>query len=487
MQLEHRSLPRNVFLRRSVTVFNFEGSPAMNKKLIASVAILCGLPTLSQASGFALIEMNARGQGNAYAGAAAYTPDASTVYFNPAGMMALEEDQIGGALHLIMPNASFTNDGSTVADVAGNAALNGESLLGDDDDGGADAFVPNFYWVKTINDEMKFGVGVNTPFGLETSYDDEWVGRYHGVLSDLRTVNINPSLAFRVNEQFSIGGGLNFMLGEVDLSNAIDFGAACAASPGAAFCPTFGGIPQEADGMAEFEADNFDNISTGFNLGLLFEISPQTTIGVAYRSEIEMKVEGEVDFTVPAQLARPPLDLTSTGLFLDGDINAKVDLPASMSFSLAHRVDKITWLADVTWTGWSSFDELRIEYGNGIQPDSVTTEDWDDTMRYSLGLDYQYSQQLVLRTGVALDETPVPNKERRTVRLPGNDRTWLSFGATYMQSKTLSWDFGYSHLFIDDAKIDNEFESSVEELGSTLTGEYEAEVDIVSVQLNWKY
>jgi long-chain fatty acid transport protein len=463
----------------------------MNKKLIASVAILCGLPTLSQASGFALIEMNARGQGNAYAGAAAYTPDASTVYFNPAGMMMLKEDQIGGALHIIMPNASFTNDGSTEADVAGNPSFNGGPLLGDDDDGGSDAFVPNFYWVKTINDEMKFGLGVNTPFGLKTEYDDAWVGRYHGVLSDLSTLNINPSLAYRVNEKFSIGGGLNFMLGSVDLSNAIDFGAICVREVNAAIC---GGLVnpsstnQEADGKAEFEADNFDNISTGFNIGLLFEISPQTSLGVAYRSEVEMKVKGDVDFTVPSQLMDPStIDLTSTGLFLDGGVNATVDLPASFSFSVAHKIDKFTLLADMTWTGWSSFDELRIVYDNAAQPDSVTTEEWEDTMRYSLGLDYQYSQQLVLRTGVALDETPVPNKERRTVRLPGNDRTWLSFGATYMQSKTLSWDFGYSHLFIDDAKIDNEFETSVPELQSTLEGEYEAEVDIVSVQLNWKY
>ena len=109
-------------------------------------------------------------------------------------------------------------------------------------------------------------------------------------------------------------------------------------------------------------------------------------------------------------------------------------------------------------------------------------------MRYSLGLDYQYSEQLVLRTGLAFDETPVPNKERRTPRLPGNDRTWLSLGATYMQSETLSWDFGYSHLFIDDSKIENQFESDTAPvLEATLKGEYEADVDIVSVQVNWKY
>jgi len=164
-----------------------------------------------------------------------------------------------------------------------------------------------------------------------------------------------------------------------------------------------------------------------------------------------------------------------------------VSLPASLSFSLAHSIDRITYLADISWTGWSSFEELRIEYDNPAQPDSVTTEDWDDTFRYSFGIDYQYSDQIVLRTGIAYDETPVPSAERRTPRLPGNDRTWLSFGVSYIYSKELSFDVGYSHLFIDDAEIENEFESSVPTLAATLEGEYEASVDILSAQLNWQY
>jgi long-chain fatty acid transport protein len=447
--------------------------------------MLSALPMLAHGSGFALIEMNARGQGNAYAGAAAHTPDASTVYFNPAGMMLLDQDQVAGALHLISPEADFDNDGSSEADFPGG----GGPLLGPDDDGGKDAVVPNFYWVAAINDSTKFGLGVNAPFGLETEYDDDWVGRYNAVHSDLRTVNVNPSLAFRVNEKFSIGGGLNIMYGDVDLSSMIDFGSLCTANAGTATCGFFGSLPQQADGKAKFTADNEDDISTGWNLGLMYQVSPQTTIGLAYRSEIEMKVKGDVDFTVPAQLMAPsPVDLTMGGMFFqDGNIEAKVNLPASFSFSLAHKVDKFTWLADVTWTGWSSFDELRIKYKDSPQPDSVTTEDWNDTMRYSIGVDYQYSDKWTWRTGVAFDQSPVPNSEHRTARLPGNDRTWVSLGTSYMHSSTLSMDFGYSHLFIKDAKIDNEQESSVPTLNSTLKGEYQGSVDIVSIQVNWKY
>ena len=145
-------------------------------------------------------------------------------------------------------------------------------------------------------------------------------------------------------------------------------------------------------------------------------------------------------------------------------------------------------LADVTWTGWSSFDELRIEYDNPAQPDSVTTEGWEDTFRYSVGVNWQYSDKVTLRTGVAYDETAVPSAERRTPRIPGNDRTWLSFGGTYIINPEFTVDIGYSHIFINDTKINNTFESSQPALAATLTGTYEdVSADILSAQLRWNY
>ena len=150
-------------------------------------------------------------------------------------------------------------------------------------------------------------------------------------------------------------------------------------------------------------------------------------------------------------------------------------------------MDKITYLADITWTGWSSFDELRIVYDSGTPSPTVTTEDWDDTFRYSVGFDYQYSDKMVLRSGLAYDETPIPSPERRTARIPGNDRTWLSFGLTYMLDDQSSIDVGYSHLFIDDTEINNTLESSDPRLNATLTGTYTASVDILSVQWNKKF
>jgi long-chain fatty acid transport protein len=441
--------------------FNFNWKFNFNYgSFILAALISLGSASSAHAAGFALIEMNANGQGNAYAGAAAYTPNASTVYFNPAGMMQLEGEQISIASHYIDPTSDFENKGSTLADGI-------TPIGGPEDDGGESAFVPNFYWVRPLDDNMSFGLGVNSPFGLKTEYEDDWVGRYHAILSDLKTININPSLGYRVSDKVSIGGGINVMLADVELTSAVDFGS-------------LGGFPQAADGKAELEADSYDNLALGFNVGLTYMVSSQTIIGVSYRSQIDLEVDGDADFTVPGAVA----PLLPPGNFVDTDLSAEVTLPASMSFSVAHTVDKITWLADVTWTGWSSFDELRIEY-DSAQLDSVTTENWDDSWRYSVGFDYQATDALVLRAGLALDQTPIPSSELRTPRIPGDDRTWVSLGLTYVASNSFSFDVGYSHLFIDDVDIDNTFESAVPALNHTLTGEYEAEVDILSAQLNW--
>jgi len=429
-------------------------------------AITSGFSTQLSASGFAVTENSASAQGNSYAGAAAAAEDASTVWFNPAGMMKLDGNQIVVAGHFISPSSSFTNQGSSNAD--------GSDLLGANDDGGIDAFVPNFYWVTAINDEIKFGLGINAPYGLKTEYNDTWVGRYHAVTSDLKTLNFNPSLAFQLNEKLSVGVGLNVMLLDITLTSAVDFGALL-------------GSPGAADGFADLEGDNLngvDGLSYGLNMGLMYDITPKTTLGLAYRSEVDVDVKGMAKFKVPSAAA----PILSSGAFQpSGGLEASITLPQSFSVSIAHDYEVLTVLADITWTGWSSFDELRIEYENPAQPDSVTTEDWDDTFRYSIGLDWRQSEKLTLRTGIAYDETAIPSPERRTARIPANDRTWLSFGGTYVINPAFTVDVGYTHVFVSDTKINNTFESSQPALAATLTGTYEASVDILSAQLRWNY
>ena len=438
-------------------------------------AVAASFSTQAFSSGFALIENSASGQGNAFAGAAAYAQDAATVWFNPAGMMKLDKNEILVAGHFISPKSSFTN-GNSVDGL-------GAPLSGVNDDGGIDAFVANFYWVTDIREDMKFGLGVTTPFGLTTLYDDSWVGRYHAVESDLKTININPSIAYQVNDQFSVGGGINLLLVDVTLTSMIDFGAVCYAALNPGTCNAQNAIPQQTDGFGDLTGDNFSDLSWGINLGLMYDFTPDTRLGVAWRSETKVKAKGDAVFTVPAQAAF----IQSSGLFINTGLRAEITLPQSFSVSMSHEMNKWQLLADITWTGWSSFEELRIKYDNPNQPDSVTTEAWEDTFRYSIGADYALNEKWILRGGLAYDESPVPNAERRTARIPGNDRTWLSLGATYNINQAFIVDVGYSHLFVDDTPINNTFESSIPTLNGTLNGTYKSSVDILSAQLRWYY
>ena len=281
------------------------------------VALSCAvISNQVHGSGFQLIENSASGQGNAFAGAAATASDASTVWFNPAGMMKLDKSELLTVGHMIEPGSTFTNNGS--ADALANP------LSGANDDGGATALVANAYYVTDIDSKMKFGIGMTTPFGLATVYDDNWVGRYHAVETDLKTINFNPSIAYQVDDKLSVGGGINIMLADVTLSSAIDFGA-------------FLGAPQLVDGFVTLRAKNLDSISDfayGFNFGVLYDMSKDMSLGIAYRSEITISVDGKADFTVPAAAA----PVLAGGAFVDSAISGKVSLPQSLSFSVAYDI-----------------------------------------------------------------------------------------------------------------------------------------------------
>lgn len=442
------------------------------------VVAVCMMLMVFQAygAGFALTENSASSMGNAFAGVSAVAQDASTIYFNPAGMTRLHARELSVAGHYISPEANFNNRGSTAA--------TGGPLSGSEDDSSADVLVPNLYFVDPLSDTLTAGVGLNVPFGLTTEYDDNWVGRYHGVKSDVRTVNINPSIAWRATDHLSLGAGVSAQYIDVKLSSAVDLGSVCLAQElggvlPAGTCSSIGALPQQKDGFADLKADNW---SWGFNLGLLYAFNPHSRVGLAYRSKVAQHLDGAANFTVPGELAF----LTAANVFVDTHIKSSIDLPENVSLSLYHELTaKWAVLADWTWTRWSRFDELRIRY-NSAQPTSVTTENWNDANRYSLGVDYQLNNRLLLRGGLAYDETPVPNARHRTPRIPGNDRRWVSLGLGYHVTDQLSVDAGYAHLFISESKSNHTFESGIPTLAHTLKGEYTAAVDIFSVQLNWR-
>lgn len=452
------------------------------KQTIRTVMGIAAIIASGQAasSGFALIENSASGMGNSFAGGAASAEDASTLWFNPAGMTRFSGSQILAAGHIIMPTSKFTDDGSSTS-----AATGSQPLDGPDDDGGRNALVPNFYWLTSLSDDLKIGVGVNAPFGLGTQYQDDWIGRYHAVESDTATININPSIAYRFNPSFSGGFGINAQYIDVQLTSAIDLGSVCFAQELAGtfpsgYCDGINSGVQNSDGFADLTADNW---AYGYNFGLMYEVTEQLRFGFAYRSAVTHDAEGDADFSVPSQVDF----LTSTGNFVDTTLKASVDLPDQYSLSYFHQINKdIAVMVDWTRTNWSSFTDLTIEY-DSVQPDSVTTENWVDSDRFSVGMNYLLEPTWLLRFGLAYDETPIPDDQHRTARIPGNDRTWLSAGVSHRVDKEFSFAFGYAHLFVEDTRIDNTFESTVPTLNHNLNGTYDASVDIFSAQLTWNY
>ena len=391
---------------------------------LISAAALCMVPAANA--------QTASGLGNAYAGQAAAATDASTIFFNPAGMTSLPDRQVVVAGHLIKPQAEFSG---TVTPAIGG---------GNGGDAGGLALVPNAYLAFRLTPDVHLGVGMNAPFGLKTEYDTTWKGRTQAVKSELKTINLNPSIAWKASESLSLGAGLSIQYAEATLSNSA------------------GGA-----GLATVKGDDY---GWGYNLGALWQASEATRIGLAYRSEVKQTLNGDVGFT--------------TVTMLNGPVNAGLTLPDSASLSLFHKLSpKWDLLADVTWTGWSDFKELRIVRTNGDVLGTPTQENWEDSYRYALGANYHLNDKLTLRGGVAFDETPVSDAFR-TARIPDEDRTWIAFGAQYRLSRQSTIDVGYAHLFIRDARI-NKTEGTAPPI--TLSGTYEASVDILSAQLTLNF
>jgi long-chain fatty acid transport protein len=410
------------------------------KKILLSFVIFT-TPIAAQAAGFALIEQSASGMGNAYAGGSAVAEDASTIFFNPAGMTYIQGTQIVGAIHLIKPSAEFNNKESV-------AAGGGRPLGSEGGDAGDLAFVPNFYYKMDLTDTLKFGIGMNAPFGLKTEYDPTWIGRFQAIKSELKTININPAIAFKVNDQLSLGVGISAMWAQAELTRAVNLGV--------------------AEPSVKIKGDNW---GFGVNLGAIYQATADTRVGVAYRSKVNQHLEGKS---------------TSTYAPLNTNVTAAVSLPENFSVSAFSRLND-TWdlMGDVTWTRWSRFKELRIDFANAV-PDSVTPENWRNTMRYSIGANYHYSDDIKLRVGLAYDQEAISD-QFRTARIPGNDRKWLSLGAGWQVTPSGKLDVGYSHLFIKDASIDDNQTATSPTTPATpgnghIKGKYDSNVNILSMQ-----
>ncbi len=412
------------------------------KTSLMRLAVSLALSALSGtvwAGGFAIGTQTGAGTGNAFAGGAASAEDASVAWTNPAAMSLLPAGKhVSAAGHLLRPSFKFQDSGSTIPGALGS---------GNGGDGGDWAAVPNAAFVMSLNNDLSFGFALNVPFGLKTEYDNGWIGQRIGLMSEIKAINFNPSLSYKVSPSVSIGVGVSVQYFEAELTNT------------------------SALGTAVLKADD---IGFGFNLGAIFRATPSTRIGVSYRSSMDYTLEGATTFSaVPAANARA---------------EAKLRTPESASLSFFSAIDpKWEIMADLTWTRWSRVQSIVptcqqasavVCAGGAGTPvvGATLPTHWKDTWRIGVGANYKYSDRLKLRMGLAYDPTPT-NDVDRTARLPDQDRFWVAAGAQYRLSKQGRLEFGYAHEFVRDARVDTQvFGTAFRQ-----TGHFKDRADILTI------
>ena len=435
--------------------------------LAAPLLLECGN---AFAGGFEIREHGASGVGAATAGVAAIGEDASTVYYNPAAMMLLDESQAVFAGQLFILDLDY--DSRAATDGIGGTIIGSDTMTNEP------VVVPSLFGVWRVSDQVRLGFGLTAPFGLVTEYDEDWVGKYNTYYSGLQTLDFNPAVAIRVTDWLSIGAGASVQYAKGERRNMLDFGSICfnVSGLGSGTCTALGLVPQAADGRLELTADDW---GVGYNVGILLQPTPEFRVGVAYRSSIHQRLHGTADFTVPT-VAEP---LTAGGtLFQDSGASAEITLPERVSVSLYYELTpELALLGDVTWTAWSRFDELRIDFDNPAQPSFTEAQEWDDSFRYSIGARYQVTDQWVARIGFAYDETPIDG-DLRNPGIPGNDRLVFALGAGYRLSDAMSFDAAYTY--------NREFEASIDQSrpdSGSIEGDYNNRTHILSAQLVWRF
>lgn len=429
----------------------------------------------AQASGFQLREQSASSLGNAFAGASAGGFDISSMYWNPAAMSFFEGSQFSGAGSFIGLTMKLDDSVGTRSGYfePGQRPISGPTGY---PNAVSNPLLPAMYATWAATPDLKVGVSVNVPFGLATNYDDNFVGRYHALKTDMQIIDVSPSIAYQVSPGVSLGATAVARHTKAEMSNAVDFGGIAAAKS----------IPGYTAGSADGKAVLTGQTWTfGFKLGAAFRPTESLRIGLGYQGAMTLKVDGNVAFSnVPALLAPT---------FASGGGKADVKLPDTASLGFVYDVSKeFSVQGEVARTGWAKFDELRVRFATGVPtppPDSVVNESWKDTWYYALGFNWKLDGAWTIRAGAAFDQSPVDDAHR-TPRIPDGDRTWFSLGASYEYSKRTTIDVGYTHIIAPDSYLnlsagtnpsgDNFFRG-------TLTGKYKIGANILAVGMRYKF
>jgi long-chain fatty acid transport protein len=433
------------------------GAGVRTRLVLLLIGAVLGTERDVSADGWKVQLTGVKALGVGYAGRAT-AEDATIVWFNAAGMTALESKwtvTFGGAL---IPFALDYTD-------LGSRSVLGQPLTGPTtSDGGRGAFVPHMFVVRRLGDRWRLGAGFNAPYGLSDDYGTAWVGRYHATESTLRVVNLSSAVAVALTDRLSLGFGLDVQSASTTLANRIDFG-----SLGAIL--GFPVTPQGADGGIEFEATSW---GVGFDASVAWQLTAKARLAATYREQVEHTLDGDATFDLPAAAA----PLAALGGFRATPASAVLPMPRELSLATAIELGsagKWTLVADVTWTDWSRFEALTLDFENPAQEPIRQDASFEDSARVGGGVIYAASPRWTLRAGALYEKTPVPDATR-TPRLPEENNFGMTAGGTWRLGDKWELDFAWSHLVPHDASI-----LRADPLTGTLNGTVRWRTDSIAV------
>ncbi|NRR31396.1 transporter [Oxalobacteraceae bacterium] len=459
-------------------------------------AALSALSANALASGYRFGSQSVAAQGSADANAAE-AADASTVFYNPAGLSRLDGLQVIGGATIVVPHSTYNDTGSTrfTKTSSGGTAVSGYA---------PDAVVaPALYLSKKINDQWAAGVGLFVPYGAKLDYGSSWTGRYALSKIELEAITINPSVSFKLNEHHAFGFGISAEHMSAKLSQAVDVPGSIAALQGRPESATLvktivalGGNPavlaSAKDGAARNDGKDW---GFGFNLGYLYSLDKDTRFGIAYRSSVAHSLKGDTvwDFSGVTSDQIVNKVLAASAHRVNSAALVKLRTPETLSVNGFHQInDKFAAMADVTWTRTSRMQEMHIEFPGTAAGDEVIRQYWKNTTRVSVGGNYKHNSALTLRAGVAYDQSPVRSDELRHPALPDSDRMQYSIGANYQFNKNSSVDLAWSYLAFKDARTAytndcNPLLTVCTGNGETTRGVYQTHLQLLGIAYNYKF
>ncbi|MBE0464194.1 MAG: OmpP1/FadL family transporter [Halomonadaceae bacterium] len=442
---------------------------------VSAAAFTAVFASTANAGGYQVNEQSVSGQGYGHAGRSSNVNDATIVYGNPAGMSFLDRAQVTVGGTYLNVNTDIDNvQASRTLDsgVATGGAPTGTQIPVGGIPGSSDGdmvpgtLVPFAFYAQPVTDRLAFGFGVYAPFGSKTEYEGNFQGRYFGDYTEVTVMSAQPTVSYRLNDQWAVGAGVTYNKVDGELRRQL---------PSSAGFNAAGDIDSRVEGEDE---------AWGYNLGVIYQPVPETTFGLTYRSKVDYTLEGSF-------VARDP-----AGNVVRADDSASLDLttPETVNFSLTQQMtDRLKLMFGASWVRWSHFDQILVQGGAG---DTITQEpqNYSNAWAFATGGEYQLTPTLALRAGVTLDYTPT-NDEDRSVRIPSDDRRIFSLGAGWSPTPDMTLDFAYSYLTERSTSLEQERSDllaspatgGVPVGGATYSADYKNEAHGFGAQLTYRF